>query len=237
MFVCMGLPFIRMMQDLLDHFARTQVTEGPGQWKLLLTSETDKLEVDLDDFKKWIESATSQSTPLMVPILKSDTECWDIMRAFSDEEHGNYIIGNRSRVPGTDSGEWLSTSESTAWLPLPPVVQRTLLRTDHLRDVAALVWEIASAIQSITPNYLSLSSGASLLANRAPEAIRPYVFIERDRWIESMVRNFAAFEEAGTHEQASILSKLKSILDGSRLRAYWMAVHRDRRNLSAPSRT
>ena len=219
MFVCMGLPFIRMMKDLLDHFVRTQITEGPRQWKLLLTSETDQLEVDLDDFKKWIESATSRSTPLMVPVLKSDREYWDMMRAFFDEEQGNDIIGNRAHVLDTDSAEWLSTNESAAWLPLPPVIQRMLLRTDRLRDVAAIVSEMASAIQSIVPNYSGLTSRVSLIAREAPEAIRPFVFIEHDRWIESMVRNFAAFEDAEAHEQARILSKLRSILDGVPLQA------------------
>jgi len=217
MFVCMGLPFIRMMKDLLDHFSRAEITEGPSQWKLSLTSETDQLEVDLEDFKKWIQSASTPSTPLMVPVLRPEVANWDIFWAFSDEREERRTIGKRSLVGHTDSKRWLSSNESTAWLPLPPVVQRMFQRTDRLRDVAALISEMASALQSIVPNYQALSDQVFELARTAPEVIRPYVSTEHDRWIESMVENLAAFEVAEIDEQTKILAKLNPLLDGAEL--------------------
>ena len=214
MFVSMGLPFIRMMRDLLDHFARTQITEGPAQWKLLLTSETDKLEVDLEDFKKWIQTSQSKIAPLMVPVLKPEMGVWNLMSSFEDEWQNQTHIGFREVIEDTDSADWINTTDSTSWLPLPPVIDRMLERTDQLRATAALVCEVASAIQSIVPNYAGLNGRVSELRDSAPEAIRPYISIEHDRWIESMIRNLAVFEQANIHEQAVILSKLETVLDG-----------------------
>lgn len=217
MFVCMGLPFIRMMKDLFDHFSRAKITEGPSQWKLSLTSETDQLEVDLEDFKKWIKSASTPSAPLMVPILRPEVADWDLFWAFSDERVERGTIGMRSVVDDTDSKQWLSSHESAAWLPLPPVVQRMLQRTDRIRDVAALVTEMAYALESIVPNYQTLSYLRFELMNTVPEGIRPYVPTEHDRWIESMAANLAAFEVADLDEQTKILAKLNSLLDGAEL--------------------
>jgi hypothetical protein len=217
MFVCMGLPFIRMMKDLLDHFSRAEITEGPSQWRLLLTSETDHLEVDLEDFKKWIKSALTPSSPLMVPILRPGVSDWDVFSAFSDEREERGTIGQRSLVNHTDSRQWLSSHESAAWLPLPPVIQRMLQRTDHLRDVAALVSEMASALESIVPNYQALSDRRFELVRTAPEELRPHIPTEHDRWIESMVKNLAALEVADADEQTKILAKLTSLLDNAEL--------------------
>lgn len=214
MFVCMGLPFIRMMRDLLDHFIRAEVTEGPEQWKLLLTSETDELEVDLDDFKKWISAATSQSNPLLVPVLKPEMKLWDIWRAFNDVWNNAAHNQYRDIANETDSAEWLQAGDFRSWLPLPPIVARMLGRSDHLGASAALVCEVSSAIQSIVPNYSSLSQRVPLLRETAPEAIRPYIFIEHDRWIESMIQHLAVFERATTQEQAAILSNLNQVLNG-----------------------
>jgi hypothetical protein len=141
-------PYIGMMRDLLDYFTKARVTEGPGQWKLALTSKTDSIEIDLESFKKFIRVLETRHVPLEVPVLNPD-QLWSISSdVFSDEMEFRHPIGMRPSSTDTDSGPWLLTSGATSWLPLPPVVYRMLQRNDGLRDVAAILYEVTSAVQS-----------------------------------------------------------------------------------------
>jgi len=207
-------PYIGMMRDLLNYFTKAGVTEGPGQWKLALTSKTDSLEIDLDSFKKFIRVLETRHVPLEVPVLNPD-QLWSISSdAFSDEMESRRPIGMRPSSTDTDSGTWLSTSETTSWLPSPPVVYRMLARNDCLRDVAAVLYEVTSAVQSSVPNYKVLRTNFFTLRTNTSEPIREYLRIEYDRWIETMVSNLAAFEIAPDFEQSKIALKAIEVLKG-----------------------
>jgi hypothetical protein len=204
-------PYAHMMRDLFDYFSKAGTAEGPGQWKLALTSETDQLEIDLEDFKKFTTTGRMKSVSFDVPDLAPD-ELWSILYKPFQHDAPDPSIGYRASTDSTDSAAWISKSEQVAWLPLPPVVGRMMQRSDALQDVAAAVYEMASAMQSLFPNYLTLKRDVFDRSSDLPEDIREYARKEHDRWIESMVRNLAAFEIAPAAEASGILTKLKNNL-------------------------
>jgi hypothetical protein len=222
-------PFVGMMRDLLDYFAGAGVTEGPNQWKLALTSETETLEVDLDHFKKYIAVAQTRAVPLDVPSLTRNQR-WEISSAaFSATPDDRRPIGMRPVVEKTDSGAWFSSvkttnawesqSEPLPWLPLPRVVYRMLQRDDSLKDAAAVLLEFTSVLQSYVPNYQTLDRERDALRRNATAQLREYLETEHDRWIETMVANLAAFEVAPELEQSRIVQKLADLFKGVDRRA------------------
>ncbi len=218
-------PYTGMIRDLLDYFTHARVTQGPGQWKLALTSETESLEVDLEHFKEYLKIAETRHLPLDVPVLEQ-RQFWSIKDAFDDEpdEWGWRLpIGRRATTQDTDSGPWLSAAkagtndravEAPPWLPVPPVVSRMLARNDGLKDAAAVFLELASTVQAHVPNYTVMYQGMSELRKEVPDGIWSCLQTEHDRWIETMVANFAAFEIASTAEQTSIAEKLNELFKG-----------------------
>lgn len=218
-------PYTGMMRDLLDYFTRARVTQGPGQWKLALTAENESLEMDLEHFKEYIKVAETRRFPVLVPVL-APGQFWSIIDAFRDEpdESGCRLpIGRRATTQETDSGPWLSAAEAAKnystvdappWLPVPPLVSRMLERNDGLKDAAAVLLELASTVQAHVPNYRVMDHAMSELRKEVPEGIWNCLQIEHDRWIETTVANFAAFEIASTIEQASIADKLNELFNG-----------------------
>jgi hypothetical protein len=163
--------------------------------------------------KNFAKAAETRLVPLEVPALRPN-QLWSLLDAFRNEGEFHLPIGRRPSTQETDSGPWLSTSEDTSWLPLPPVVERMLQRKDVLRDVAAAIYEVACAVQSCVPNYRALSGGLGEIRRGAPESVREYLQVVHDRWFETMVANLAAFEIAPGIEQLSLTLKVTGILQG-----------------------
>jgi hypothetical protein len=219
-------PYERMMRDLFDYFSKAGTTEGPGQWKLALTSETDSLEIDLEDFKKSTTTGNTKTVSFEVPDLEPK-QLWRVLfDPFEDRAEG-LSIGRRPSTDSTDSAAWISKSKEAAWLPLPPVVGRMMQRNDELRDVAAAVYEMASAMQSLFPNYRTLYRDVFERLSDLPEDIREYAREEHDQWIETMVTNLAAFEIAPAAEASGILTELKNNLDQVKRRPAKFAISID----------
>jgi hypothetical protein len=204
-------PYVGMMRDLFDYFRKAGTTEGPGQWKLALTSETDSLEIDLEHFKKFTTTGITKTVSFEVPDLGPE-QLWRVLFDPFQDKGENVPIGYRPSTGSTDSAAWISQSEKAGWLPLPPVVSRMMQRNDELRDVAAAIYEMASAMQSSFPNYETLYRDVFKRLSDLPEDLREYAREEHDRWIETMVRNLAAFEIAPAAEASGILTELKNNL-------------------------
>lgn len=204
-------PYERMMRDLFDYFSKAGTTEGPGQWKLALTSETDSLEIDLEDFKKFTTTSNTKTVSFEVPDLEPK-QLWKVLFDPFEDKAAGLPIGRRPSTDSTDSAAWISKSKEVAWLPLPPVVGRMTQRNDELRDVAAVVYEMASAMQSLFPNNRTLYRDVFERLSDLPEDIREYAREEHDQWIETMVTNLAAFEIAPAADTSGILTELKNNL-------------------------
>jgi hypothetical protein len=202
-------PYAGMMRDLFDYFSRAGTTEGPGQWKLALTSETDRLEIDLEHFQKFTTTGIAKTVSFEVPDLEPK-QLWEVFEPFWDKER--VVLANRVSTGTTDSAPWISKCEQAGWLPLPPVISRMMQRDNELRDVAATIYEMASAVQSCFPNYETLYRDVWKRSSDLPEDLRDYAREEHDRFIETMVSNLAAFEIATRAEASRILTELKNNL-------------------------
>jgi hypothetical protein len=214
-------PYTGMMRDLLEYFTQARVTQGPGQWKLALTSESESLEVDLEHFKEYLKLSGTRCFPLEVPVLDSGQR-WRLKEVF-DELGSRVPIGFRGTIQTTDSEPWLSATraakddhavEAPPWLPLPPVMSRMLGRKDGLEDAAAVLTEFASTVQAYLPNHRAISHGVWHLRGEVPDSVWDCLRDEHDMWIETMVGNFAAFEIASGAEQEMIVEKLNRLFDG-----------------------
>ena len=214
-------PFIGMMTDLLEYFEAAQATEGPEEWVLLLGDGAERLEVNLDHFRKWIEKATARRKDRRkVPALDRDG-LWAIQRHFwplgkrhEDARGQAWYSQPEPRQVEPDLAAWRQAYEAGNYLPALPANVYRLLRTDGpVGDVAAILVEIHTTILALTRSREVLERLGHWSADLESEgdfwSTRGLWQLESDQWMKGRVLDLAAWAEAPSAMQSDIEDSLR----------------------------
>jgi len=220
-------PFVGMMRDLLEYFEAAGAKEGPVNWVLVLGDDEEKLEVDLDAFRKWIKAATRfRRGARTVPDLTYE-ELWDLRECFYPTRKKDPSIAPgeadyrqpEPRVKSAELTKWLEAYENGDYLDLPAEVSVALADKEPIGDVAALLTEIYSAIRAIARNQEELKRKGR--ASRAGDdfwSAQGLWYFESDYWVRGRVLDLAAYEQAAKKQQAQVRTKLSAFFKNQRRR-------------------
>ena len=212
-------PFVTMMRDLLEYFEAAGATEGPVNWVLVLGDGREKLEVDLDAFRKWVKTAArSRPGTRIVPVLTAG-ELWEMRKCFYPTRRKDPSIGPgeedyrqpEPRVKNTELTNWLSAYKNSDYPDLPAAVTVALADKGPVGDVAALLTEIYSALRAIGRNREDLRrKGRASVARDDSWSARGLWYFESDYWVRGRVLDLASYEQATKKQQARVRRELSA---------------------------
>jgi hypothetical protein len=211
-------PFVAMMQDLLTHFETAGATEGPEVWTLALGEGDDRLEVNLDHFRKWIERGTKTvQQRRKVPILNCNG-LWALSKHFrliegdvTDPQDLVWRSQPQPSVISPDLQAWLTAYQEGIYRPLPHVVEDIYEQNDAVADVAAVLMEIYGAITAVAPTRQALEergrSNPDLPSSDfwGAQSLRNF---ESDFWVKGRVLDLAAWHDAPADRQRAVTESL-----------------------------
>jgi hypothetical protein len=215
-------PFIGMMSDLLAYFEKAGATEGPVNWVLVLGDGSDKLEADLDAFRRWTATANrSTRGARTVPDL-STHDLWEMRKCFyptrdtdptlaPDEEDSRQP---EPRVKSAELTNWLDAYSEGEYRDLLPAVGVARAEKGPVSDVAALLTEIYAAIRTVARNREELrrKGRASKTGTNLWSALGLWYF-ESDRWVRGRMLDLEAYGQASQTQRAAVQQKLSSFFE------------------------
>ena len=135
---CVG-PFVDMLRDVLDMFAKAGARDGQNTLRL----RVDDVDVDLHAFREWIATFEAVESLLEVRALESP---WPLVRLLM--EATGVHLGSRadgSWTPPVDVAEWLDAFQADAYAPLPPRFNPDVC--GDLSEVAAVLQAAVGTLQ------------------------------------------------------------------------------------------
>lgn len=208
-----------MMQELLDYFESAGATDGPEAWTLALGEGTDRLEVNLDHFRKWIERGmTTLTKRRQVPIVDYSA-LWALREHFylledgeTDSQGQVWHSQPKPSVISEDLEAWLRAYDEGTYRPLPQVVQKVYEREDAVGDVAALVIELYGAVTALAPTRQALEERGRYLPSGDFWSVNSLRNFESDFWVKGRVLDLAAWHDAPPGRQRAVADSIESQL-------------------------